>query len=191
MLLLMTALALADDLELTAAKVAKLPAIDGKAGDDAWKGATELTVPIGVPEDKPERKAMMKAAHDGDSIVILVRWADDSKNAVHQTLSWSLSDEKYLVQDDAEYEDALSLGFALEGTFNPDMLAPVEAKWDVWHWGADRSSGGYALDMLHVYSKTAPAGMKSKQKTARDESRVFIGRALDAGTPPFKALEAP
>ena len=191
MLLLMTALALADDLELTAAKVAKLPAIDGKAGDDAWKGATELTVPIGVPEDKPERKAMMKAVHDGDSIVVLVRWADDSKNAVHQTLSWSLSDEKYLVQDDAEYEDALSLGFALEGTFNPDMLAAVEAKWDVWHWGADRSSGGYALDLLHVYSKTPPAGMKSKQKTARDESRIFIGRALDEGTPPFKVLEAP
>ena len=191
MLLLTALLVLDNDLELSAAKVAKLPAIDGKASDEAWKGAVELVVPIGVPEEKAERKATMKAVHDGDSIAILVRWADDSKNAVHQTLSWSLSDEKYLVQDDAEYEDSVSLGFALEGTFNPDMLAAVEAKWDVWHWGADRSSGGYALDLLHIYSKTAPPGMKSKQKTARDESRIFIGRALDAGTPPFKTVDIP
>ncbi len=190
MLLLAAVLSLADDPVLDAAKVAKLPAIDGKE-DEAWKAAKELVVPMGVPEEKAERKATLKALHDGESLCILVRWADETKNAVHQIYSWGLADEKYLVQDDAEYEDSCSLGFALEGTFNPDMLAPVEAKWDLWHWGADRSSGGHALDMWHLYTKNPPDGLKTKQKTARDESRIFLGRYLDAGTPPFKALEAP
>jgi hypothetical protein len=179
-----------DDAVLEAAKVAKLPVVDGKE-DDAWKGAKALEVPMGLPEEKAERKATLKAVHDGDSVCILVRWADETKNAVHQIYSWGLADEKYLVQDDAEYEDSCSLGFALEGTFNPDMLAPVEAKWDVWHWGADRSSGGYALDLWHLYTKNPPASLKTKQKTARDESRIFLGRYMDAGTPPFKVLEAP
>lgn len=190
-LLLAAVLSLADDPVLEAAKTAKLPSIDGKADDEAWKAAKELVVPMGVPEEKAERKAKMKAVHDGDSICVLVSWADETKTDVHQVYSWGLADEKYLVQDDAEYEDALSLGFALEGTFNPDMLAAVEAKWDLWHWGADRSKGGYALDMWHVYTKNPPEGMKAKQKTARDESRLFIARLLDAGSPPFQQLKPP
>jgi hypothetical protein len=190
-LVLALALSLADDPVLEAAKTAKLPAIDGKADDEAWKAVKELVVPMGLPEEKPERKAFMKAVHDGDSLCVLVRWADETKTDVHQVYSWSLSDEKYVVQDDAEYEDSVSLGFALEGTFNPDMLAAVEAKWDVWHWGADRSRSGYALDLWHVYSKNPPDGLKSKQKTARDESRLFIARPMDAGTPGFKVVAPP
>jgi hypothetical protein len=192
MTLLLAALLLStpDDPVLEAAKVAKLPAVDGKE-DEAWKAAKALEVPMGVPEEKAERKATLKALHDGEAVCILVRWTDETRNAVHQTYSWGLADEKYLVQDDAEYEDACSLGFALEGTFNPDMLAAVEAKWDVWHWGADRSSGGYALDMWHLYTKKRPETLKVKQKTARDESTIYLGRYPDEGTPPFRVVEPP
>lgn len=190
-LLLAALLSLPDDPVLEAAKASKLPAVDGKADDEAWKAAKELTVPMGLPEEKPERKALMKAVHDGDSIAVLVSWADETKTDVHQVYSWGLADEKYLVQDDAEYEDSVSLGFALTGTFNPDMLAAVEATWDVWHWGADRSKGGYALDLWHIYSKNPPDGIKAKQKTARDESRLYIARPMDAGTPGFKTVPPP
>ena len=37
-------------------------------------------------------------------------------------------------------EDMFSPAFEHTGTFVPNMLAPVEAVWDVWHWKAFRTN---------------------------------------------------
>lgn len=180
------------DPELTVAKVARLPTVDGKAADEAWAKAPELVVPMGPPnEANPGKKLSLKAVHDGTSLCVLLAWSDEIADTAHKDYSWSVLSEKYHVAEDAPIEDCASIGFALEGTFNPDMLAPVEAKWDVWEWCAFRSSGGYALDKWHLYSKTKPAGLKARQLPARDESDIYIARVDDEGTPPYKKLLPP
>jgi hypothetical protein len=177
--------------ELTAAKVAKLPALDGKADDEAWKSAKELVVKTGLPLEDVKSQVTLKAVHDGDSICFLAVWPDETENKTHKLKSWSLSDEKYVVFDDAEIEDAFTFGFPLEGKFDPDMLAAHESKWDVWDWGAFRSSGGFAKDKYHLHTKQPVPGLKGKQFSARDENPIFITRVYDEGTPPWKEVTAP
>ena len=92
---------------------------------------------------------------------------------------------------DEKIEDACSLGFALEGEFNPDMLAGIESKWDVWEWQAARTPNGYALDKTHIYSRQRPEGVKSKRFQDRREKPIFLARPDDAGTPAWKRLEPP
>ena len=180
------------DPELTAARVAKLPSIDGKADDAAWAQAPELVVPMGPPlEAHPAKKLSLKAVHDGTSVCFLLTWADEIPDTAHKDYTWSVLSEKYHVADDAPIEDLASIGFGMEGTFNPDMLAPVEGKWDVWEWGALRSSGGHAIDKWHLYSKTKPAGLKARQLPSRDESDIYIARVDDEGAPPYKKLPPP
>lgn len=186
------ALLLQADPELTAVKVAKGPTIDGKADDAAWAQAKELVVPMDEPQKaEPRKRLSMKAVHDGTHVSFLLVWADEIPDTAHKDYTWSVLAEKYQVADDASIEDCASLGFALEGTFNPDMLAPVEAKWDVWEWCAYRSSSGYAIDKWHQYSKTKPQGIPARQLPARDESDLFISRVNDEGNPPYKKLQPP
>lgn len=180
------------DPELVVAKVAKLPSIDGKASDEAWAKAAELVVTMGPPnEANPNKKLSLKAVHDGTSLCLLLVWSDEIADTAHKDYSWSVLTEKYHVAEDAPIEDCASIGFGMEGTFNPDMLAPVEAKWDVWEWCALRSSGGHALDKWHLYSKSKPAGLKARQLPSRDESDIYIARVDDEGTLPYKKLNPP
>ena len=70
--------------ELVAGKVSKLPVIDGKADDDAWKSAKEVSVKMDQPdEDPPKKNITLKAVHDGDSICFLLVWTDPDKNDQH------------------------------------------------------------------------------------------------------------
>ncbi len=137
--------------ELVATKVPKLPAIDGKADDDAWKTAKELVVKIDQPdEEAPKKTISIKAVHDGDSICFLMVWADPDRNDQHSPFLWK--DPAGYEADDEKVEDACTLGFELEGKFDSDMKAGIESKWDVWEWGAARTNpSGYALDRTHVY----------------------------------------
>ena len=177
--------------ELTASKAAKLPVLDGKGDDEAWKAAKELVVKTGLPQEDVKSQVSLKAVHDGDSICFLAVWPDESENKTHKLKTWSLSDEKYVVFDDSEIEDAFTLGFPLEGKFDPDMLAAHESKWDVWDWGAFRSSGGFAKDKYHLHTKQAVPNKKGKQFASRDESPIFITRVYDDGTAPWKEVPAP
>lgn len=178
--------------ELVAPKVAALPAVDGKADDPAWAQAKELVVPIDKPDEleHPKHKVVLKAVHDGDSICFLLVWEDKKKSDEHLPFVWKENDGEY-VPDDEKIEDACSLGFALEGEFNPDMLAGVESKWDVWEWQAGRTTNGYALDKTHIYSRARPEGVKSKRFQDRKEKPIFLARPDDAGTPAWKRLEPP
>ncbi len=185
----------AKPLELEASKVAALPAIDGKADDAAWKGAQELVIKVDQPAnlENPKKKVTLKAVHDGDSVCFLLVWEDATKNVTHTPYVWDNEKKEYTANDE-EIEDAGSISFALEGEFNPDMLAGVASKWDVWEWQACRTPHGFAKDKYHIYSKTRPEqppGVRSRKFTDRNEQPIFIARPDDAGTPPVKKLDPP
>ncbi|HZE97827.1 MAG TPA: ethylbenzene dehydrogenase-related protein [Planctomycetota bacterium] len=177
--------------ELVCGKVAKLPTIDGKADDEAWKAAKPVVVKIDQPdEETPKKTISIKAVHDGTSICILLEWADPDKNDEHSPLIWK--DTAYEAQDD-KVEDACVLGFELEGKFDSDMKAGIESKWDVWEWGAARTNPtGYALDRTHVYSKTAPTPpLKARRLTTRDQGQIYFSHPIDEGTPCYTKIEIP
>lgn len=178
--------------ELVAAKVAKLPTIDGKADDDAWKTAKELVVKIDQPDEAPPKKTIsVKAVHDGDSICFLLVWADPDKNDQHSPFVWK--DPAGYEPDEEKVEDAATLAFELEGKFDSDMKAGIESKWDVWEWGAARTNpSGYALDRTHVYSRQAPAPpVKGRRLTDRDGGQIYFSHPVDAGTPCYTKIELP
>jgi hypothetical protein len=177
--------------ELVAAKVSKLPTIDGKADDEAWKTAKEVVVKIDQPdEETPKKTISIKAVHDGDSICFLLVWADADRNDQHAPFVWK--DTGYEA-DEEKVEDACTLGFELEGKFDSDMKAGIESRWDVWEWGAARTNpSGYALDRTHVYSHTAPAPpLKARRLTTRDGGQIYFSHPIDEGTPCYTKIEAP
>jgi hypothetical protein len=178
--------------ELIVAKVAKLPVIDGKADDDAWKTAKELVVKIDQPDETPPKKTIsIKAVHDGDSICFLLVWADADKNDQHSPFVWK--DPAGYEPDDEKVEDACTLGFELEGKFDPDMKAGIESKWDVWEWGAARTNpSGYALDRTHVYSANPPPPpQKGRRLTTRDGGQIIFSHPVDEGTPCYRKIDVP
>ena len=177
--------------EVVCPKVAKLPDIDGKANDEAWKAAKETIVKIDQPdEEMPKKTISIKAVHDGTSICFLLVWADADKNDQASPLIWK--DTAYEADDD-KVEDACVLGFEMEGKFDSDMKAGIESKWDVWEWGAAKTnSTGYALDRTHVYSKTAPTPpIKARRLTTRDGGQIYFSHPIDEGTPCYTKIEIP
>jgi hypothetical protein len=179
------------DPELVAAKVAKLPVIDGKADDDAWKSAKELKTGIDEPlEEKPKKTISIKAVHDGDSICILLVWEDPDKNDQHAPYVWKGTAYE---ADEEKVEDFCTIGFALEGKFDSDMKAGIESKWDVWEWTAARTNpSGFAINRTHIFTKTKPAEpIKSKKMTDRNQEPIYFAHPYKEGTPCFKRVDAP
>jgi hypothetical protein len=195
--LLALVLALAPDTpsqanELVAAKVSKLPTIDGKSDDEAWKHAKELVAKFDNPdEENPKKTISLKAVHDGDSICLLVVWSDPDKSDQHQPFVWK--DTGTYEVDEEKLEDRCALAFALEGKFDSDMKAGVVSKWDVWEWGAARTnSTGFAHRIVHIFGETRLAPpIKSRQLTTRDGGKIYFSRMEAEGTPCFKKIEAP
>jgi len=178
--------------ELVAPKVAALPAIDGKGDDAAWGGAKELVVKIDVPSEleNPKKKVSLKAVHNGEAVCFLLTWEDKEKNEEHLPYVWKEDKGEY-EPDDNKMEDACSLAFQLEGPFDPDMLAGIESRWDVWEWQAMRANAGIARDKHHIYSKTRVEGVKSKRFNDRNEKALFMARPDDAGVTTYKKLDPP
>jgi hypothetical protein len=176
--------------DLVAAKVATLPAIDGKAGDEAWSKAKELVVKIGQPgEENSKKKISIKAVHDGDSLCLLLVWSDPDKSDQH--MPFVLKGNVYEA-DEGKIEDSCAVGFALEGKFDSDMLAGIESTWDLWEWCAARTAGGTAWDKTHIYTKTKPpAPLKSRRMIDRNKGTIFLARPNDEGALPYKKIEAP
>jgi hypothetical protein len=180
--------------ELVAAKVSALPAVDGKADDAAWGQARELVLKVDKPAflDEAKRTVTIKAVHDGTSICFLAVWEDKEKNDVHDPWIWNVEKEEYEAKQEI-LEDGFSFAFALEGKFDFDMLSGAEAKWDVWEWGAMRTTQGYARDKYHIYSRERPEGegIRSKRFNDNQEKPFYMARPDDAGTICVKKLEAP
>jgi hypothetical protein len=169
--------------ELAAAKVSQPPSLDGRADDPAWKGATPVVVTAkGVMPRTlgTSTRVELRAAYTDTHIYILATWDDGTKDdAGHRTWRWDAEKKSYV--EDADREDMFAIAFQHTGPFVPDMLAGVEATWDLWHWKAFRTNPqGYAMDKTHRYSDGQPSGNANKH-VAGDGSDTWIARPQDAG----------
>jgi hypothetical protein len=122
----------------------------------------------------------LRAVRSATHLYILAQWEDATQDdTAHKPWVWDRSKNAYV--EGPEREDMFAIAFEHRGEFTADMLSPVEGSWDVWQWKATRTNPqGYAMDRLHVYSKTQPQG-KAKEHKARDGTSIWISRAEDAG----------
>ena len=67
--------------------------IDGDAGDDAWKAAKEVEVPLryGAVD-----KAWIKAVYTDEEVFIQVRWADPTEDRDHHPWVWDSNKKRYV-----------------------------------------------------------------------------------------------
>lgn len=185
--------AAADPPQLVAVKAPQPPALDGRAEDAVWKQAKAVTVVAkGVMPRTQGTSAQvsLRAAYTPTHVYLLAVWDDATQDdKSHRTWKWDA--EKKAYTEDIDREDMFGVGFQHTGEFTADMLSPVEAVWDVWHWKAVRTNPqGHAMDKTHRYSKSQPAGRANKH-TAKDGTEIWIARPEDAGDPVERSQAAP
>lgn len=178
---------------LVSARVAKGPALDGRADDDAWKAAQEARVVArGVypANEGKSTEVSLRSVRTDSHLYVLVRWKDETRDdQAHKPFVWDAAKKAYV--EGPEREDMFSLAFELSGPFDPDMLAGLESVWDVWHWKATRTNPqGYAMDRSHRYSKEQWQG-KGKSFKDRKGQTIWIVRPEDAGDTVEKKVAAP
>lgn len=164
------------------AKVAAAPKLDGVADDECWKSAKEVTIAVDLPKEILKPKDSMKArfVHDGTNVHVLLIWSDKTKSDQHKPFTWVKEDKAY-IESARLVEDGCYLAFELEGKFNVNMRAGVDAKWDLWQWKAARTNGaGYAMDKSHVYTRKKPEA-KAEFVKLIDGKFGYIQRPEDAG----------
>ena len=180
------------EVRLLSFAVADAPEIDGRGDDGAWNYARAASVTVREVSGEQKGKSaqvLIKSVHTSTHIYFLVSWLDQSEDATHKTWVWDQAKGSYEAGDDRE--DVVALAFQLSGEFDVDMLADVEATWDVWHWKAARTGpAGYAMDKTHRYSRAEPAD-KAKSFEVRGEYTIWIARPEDAGLSPQKRQPAP
>jgi hypothetical protein len=168
---------------LLSVPVPTAPALDGRADDAVWRNASAVTVVArGVmPRTKgTSAQVTLRAAHTATHFYLLAVWDDATKDDEgHRTWRWDATKKAY--GEDTDREDMFAVAFEHTGSFVADMLAGVEATWDLWHWKAFRTNPqGYAMDKTHRYADSQPAGSANKH-TATDGSDTWISRPQDAG----------
>jgi ethylbenzene dehydrogenase/3-keto-disaccharide hydrolase len=177
---------------LVSARTAKPPTLDGAADDAAWRMAQPLKVSAkGVlpPSLGKSTPVTLRSVHTDADVYFLVEVEDNDQNVSHKTWVWNAAKGSY--EEATDREDMVSLAFEHTGEFHPDMLAGVEAVWDLWHWKAFRTNPqGYAMDKTHRYSRTKPEG-KATSYQARDGSTLWIARPQDAGETVEVSVPAP
>ncbi len=178
--------------QLVATKIASSPNLDGVAGDAAWRSAQPLKLDVRrvMPPNKGVKtEASIRAAYTATHIYFLLSWKDPAADLSHKTWTWNTASGKY--EEGKDREDMAALAFGLSGTFSADMLSPVEAVWDVWHWKAFRTNPqGYAMDKTHRYFTQQPA-IKANKHAANDGSDIWIVRPEDSGDSVERKQDAP
>ena len=160
--------------------------VDGRASEEAWTRAPETVVALeGVAG--PSSCRVKAVVHRG-TLFLLVRWEDPTEDRVHKPRvaapggGWTAGPER---------EDVLAVAFALEGPFTANMLSPVDAAWDVWHWKAGRTDpSGHAMDRTHRMTLEDPGGKRHAQALP-DGTTVYITRPEDAGDGVTRELPEP
>ena len=168
---------------LVAVKVSQLPILDGAGDDPAWREARPVDVVVkGVmPKTKgTATRAQLRAVYTDQDLYLLVTWEDATRDdKAHKPWVWNQSKGAY--EEGAEREDMLGVAFEHTGPFTGDMLAGVDAVWDVWHWKATRTNPqGYAMDRTHRFSSSQP-GYKANKHKANDGADTWIARPEDRG----------
>lgn len=169
--------------QLVAVKVSRPPILDGAADDPAWRGARPVEVMVkGVmPKTKgTATRAQLRAVYTDQDLYLLVTWDDATRDdAAHKP--WVLNAGKSAYEEGPEREDMLGVAFEHTGRFTGNMLAGVDAVWDVWHWKATRTNPqGFAMDRSHRYSSSLPEYKANKHK-ADDGADTWIARPEDRG----------
>jgi hypothetical protein len=164
-------------------KVAKGPTLDGVGDDECWKSAKEVSIGVDLPRDilKPRETMTARFVHDGANVHVLLAWKDKTKSDQHKPFVWSKEDRAY--GEAKDIEDSCYLAFELEGRFNANMRAGIDAKWDLWQWKAARTNpSGYAMDKFHIYTRKKPeGGVKAEFVKLLDGKFGYIQRPEDAG----------
>lgn len=177
--------------ELVSVLVAQAPKVDGKAGDAAWKSARGLDLQTeGVFGDRKGTKVRVTllAVHTKTRLYLQAVWDDATQDVSHKSWRWNAESKVY--EEGKDREDMFAVAFEHTGEFVADMLAPVEATWDVWHWKAFRTNPqGYAMDKAHHYSKQETP--KAKKHPGRDGQPIYVSRPEDAGDSVEKKAAAP
>ena len=128
--------------------------------------------------------------HTETHVYFLMRWRDETRDdQAHKPFVWDAGKSVYV--EGPEREDMFALAFVHTGPFTADMLSPVEAVWDVWHWKATRTNPqGFAMDRTHRYARQQWEG-KGKSHTAKNGEPIWIARPEDAGDTVEKKRPAP
>ena len=179
--------------KLVSARVAAGPKVDGQSDDAAWTKAKALEVVakrVMPGKEGTSTKVAIKSVYTDKEIFFLIRWEDVSKDdAGHKSWVWNKEAKKY--EEGPDREDAFAVAFEFKGPFVADMLAGIEAEWDVWHWKAFRTNPqGFAMDRRHIYTLTKP-DFKAKEYKAKNGKTVWIARPEDAGATVEKKQAAP
>lgn len=177
--------------QLVSVRVARAPELDGKVGDAVWRSAPELKLVarrVMEPNIGASTNISIRSVHTDTDIYVLVVWDDSAPDLSHKSWVWNADKKGY--EEGKDREDMFSLAFEHTGKFVPDMLAPVEAVWDVWHWKAFRTNPqGYAMDKTHRYIREKPQG-KANEHRAHDGKPIWIARPEDGGDTVEKKQEA-
>jgi hypothetical protein len=168
---------------LVAIRVSESPTLDGSGNDSIWQQAVPImTTAHGVMPDTlgTSTSVTLRAAYTESDLYLLATWEDATQNDVgHRTWRWDPAASTYVEDDDRE--DMFAVAFEHSGEFVADMLAGVEATWDVWHWKAFRTNPqGHAMDKTHRYTNEEPEGAANRHETPKGDE-TWIARPQDAG----------
>lgn len=169
--------------QLVAVRTTQALTLDGRADDREWRDAVPVTVTAkGVmPKTRgTSTDVTLRAVYSDTHVYLLAVWSDPTRDDQgHRTWKWDA--EKKVYVEDADREDMFAVAFEHTGQFVPDMLAGVEATWDLWHWKAYRTNPrGFAMDKTHRYTNAQPTGAANKH-AASDGRDTWIARPQDAG----------
>lgn len=169
--------------QLVAVRAKQPPTLDGRADDPVWRNAPTVTVTangVMLKTRGTSTPVTLRAVYTDTDVYVIAAWNDSTKDDQgHRTWKWDA--EKKVYVEDADREDMFAVGFEHAGEFIADMLAGVEATWDLWHWKAFRTNPqGYAMDKTHRYMNAQPAGSANKH-TTKDGRDTWIARPQDAG----------
>jgi hypothetical protein len=118
-------------------------ALDGDAGDDAWRLAEEVEVPL---QYGTVDRAWIKAVYTDEEVFIRVRWADPTEDREHHPWVWDSKAARYV--EGAQVEDSVMLSFEAGCEWTPSLLGGYIYDFDAWHWMAARSDPlGQAVDL--------------------------------------------
>lgn len=161
---------------VTSTSTATAPVVDGKADDAAWASA-QTTV---VRDQVADTDVTLKTVYSGDTLYLLVTYADIEENRLHKPWVWNKDLDAYMLGD--QREDGFAFKWNMEAqdldlsNFSDDSYTA-----DVWYWKANRTDPvGYADDKMHILSdKSAP---KATPVTSKSGKQQFLQRLGDEGT---------
>jgi len=176
---------------LESVRVAAAPVLDGQV-EEMWSKARPLTVHVreAMGGDHP-RPVVLRAIHTSDSFFLLARWPDATRSDMRDPFVWNK--EKQAYDRPSGPDDQFAIQFPMTEDFAISMLTVMHSfRSDVWHWKAGRGNPiGWVDDKVHVISQTPIDDPKAVKHDIYGGRTVYILRAQDAGTSPYKPKDRP